>query len=141
MYNPQSSMRTKETKGMDVKTRFSGLEELLGIIYGNEMRLSTLLGELGFERYQIGQFQDGHLESVVDQFLGVIHKRLISDSGKDTYYQILSRRYGLDGEPKEQLSVIAGKYGFSPEYLRNLFEEIIQRCQSKKWQSELKKNL
>ena len=73
------------------------------------------------------------------QFLEVIHKRLTSDSGKDTYYQILSRRYGLDGEPREQLSAIAGNYGFSPEYLRQLFEEIIQRCQSKKWQSELKK--
>jgi hypothetical protein len=141
MYNPQSSMRTKETKGMDVKTRFSGLEELLGIIYGNEMRLSTLLGELGFERYQIGQFQDGHLESVVDQFLGVIHKRLTSDSGKDTYYQILSRRYGLDGEPRQQLSALAEKHGYSPEYIRQLFEEILHRCQSKTWQSELKKSL
>jgi hypothetical protein len=29
----------------------------------------------------------------------------------------------------------------SPEYLRQLFEEIIQRCQSKTWQSDLKKSL
>ena len=126
---------------MDVKTRFSGLEQLLGIIYGNETRLSTLLGELGFHRLQIEQFQNGHLEAVVDQFLDVIHKRLTSDSGKDTYYQILSRRYGLDGEPPQQLSAIAEKYGYSPEYLRQLFEEILQRCQSKTWQAELKKSL
>lgn len=126
---------------MDIKTRFSGLEQLLGIIYGNETRLSTLLGELGFERFQIEQFQNGHREAVVDQFLGVIHKRLTSDSGKDTYYQILSRRYGLDGETPQQLSVIAEKYGYSPEYLRQLFEEILQRCQSKTWQAELKKSL
>jgi hypothetical protein len=126
---------------MDVTTRFSGLEQLLGIIYGNETRLSTLLGELGFERFQIEQFQNGQLESVVDQFLEVIHKRLTSDSGKDTYYQILSRRYGLDGEPHQQLSAIAEKYGYSPEYLRQLFEEIIHRCQSKTWQVELKKSL
>src|SRR5687767_7652801 len=126
---------------MDVTTRFSGLEQLLGIIYGNETRLSTLLGELGFERFQIEQFQNGQLELVVDQFLEVIHKRLSSDTGKDTYYQILSRRYGLDGEPREQLSAIAVKHGFSPEYLRNLFEEIMQRCKSKTWQVELKKNL
>ena len=32
-------------------------------------------------------------------------------------------------------------HGFSPEYLRPLFEEIIQRCQSKKWQAELKTSL
>jgi DNA-binding Lrp family transcriptional regulator len=126
---------------MDVKTRLSGLEELLGIIYEKDTSLSTLLGELGFERFQIERFQNGHLESVVDRFLEVIHKRLTSDSGKDTYYQILSRRYGLDGEPPQQLSVIAEKYGYSPEYLRQLFEEIIQRCKSKTWQAELKKSL
>jgi DNA-directed RNA polymerase sigma subunit (sigma70/sigma32) len=73
--------------------------------------------------------------------LEVIHKRLTSDSGKDTYYQILSRRYGLDGEPHQQLSAIAEEHGFSPEYLRQLFEEIIQRCRSKTWQTDLKKNL
>jgi DNA-binding Lrp family transcriptional regulator len=126
---------------MDVTTRLSGLEELLRIIYGNDTRLSTLLGELGFERFQIERFQNGQLESGVDQFLEVIHKRLTSDSGKDTYYQILSRRYGLDGEPRQQLSAIAEKYGYSPEYLRQLFEEILHRCQSKTWQTELKKSL
>lgn len=126
---------------MDFKIQLAGFNELLSVIYGDEMDLNTLLGELGFEQTQIEQVYEAHLESTVAQFLEVIHKRLMSDSGKDTYYQILSRRYGLDGELKEQLSVIAGKYGFSPEYLRQLFEEIIQRCQSKKWQSELKKNL
>ena len=126
---------------MDFKIQLAGFNELLSVIYGDEMDLNTLLTELGFEQTQTGQLRDAHLESIVGQFLEVIHKRLTSDSGKDTYYQILSRRYGLDGEPKEQLSAIAGKFGFTPEYLRQLFEEIIQRCQSRKWQAELKKNL
>jgi len=126
---------------MDFKTQLKGLNELLSVIYGDEMDLNTLLSELGFEQTQTGQLRDAHLESIVGQFLEVIHKRLTSDTGKDTYYQILSRRYGLDGEPREQLSAIAVKHGFSPEYLRNLFEEIIQRCKSKTWQVELKKNL
>ena len=126
---------------MDFKTQRTGLNELLSVIYGNEMSLSTLLHELGFEHSQIEQLQDGQLESVIAQFLEVIHKRLTSDSGKDTYYQILSRRYGLDGEPHQQLSAIAEKHGFSPEYLRQLFDEITQRCQSKTWQTELRKSL
>lgn len=126
---------------MDVKTRLSGLNELLAVIYGNDMHLSALLCELGFERAQVEQLQGGHLESVVAQFLEVIHKRLTSDSGKDMYYQILSRRYGLDGEPHQQISAIAEMYGYSPEYLRQLFEEIIHRCQSKTWQTELRKSL
>lgn len=126
---------------MNVKTRLSGLDDLLAVIYGNDTHLSTLLRELGFQQSQTAQMQDDHLESIVNQFLEEIHKRLTSDSGKDTYYQILSRRYGLDGEPRTGLSAIAERHGFSPEYLRQLFEEIIQRCQSKTWQSELKKSL
>ncbi len=126
---------------MGFQTQVTGLNELLSVIYGDEMRLSTLLNELGFEQSQIEQLRDEHLQAVIAQFLEVIHKRLTSDSGKDTYYQILSRLYGLDGEPKEQLSAIAEKHGFSPEYLRQLFEEIIQRCQRKTWQTELGKNL
>lgn len=126
---------------MDSKVQLTGLNELLSIIYGTEMQLTELFQELGFEQSQIERLRDHHLESIVPQFLEVIHKRLTSDSGKDTYYQILSRRYGLDGEPRAQLSTIAQIHGFSPEYLRPLFEEIIQRCQSKKWQLELKTSL
>lgn len=126
---------------MDFKTQLTGLSELLAVIYGDEVQLDVLFRELGFEESQIEQLRDHHLQSVVPQFLEVIHKRLTSDSGKDTYYQILSRRYGLDGEPREQLSVIAPKYNYSSEYLRQLFEEIVQRCQSKTWQTELRKSL
>jgi DNA-directed RNA polymerase sigma subunit (sigma70/sigma32) len=126
---------------MDFKSQLAGLNELLGVVYGEETRLSTLLGELGFEPAQIEQLRDQHLESVVSQFLEVIHKRLTNEAGKDTYYQILSRRYGLDGEPPEQLSSIAVRQGLSPEYIRQLFDELIQRCQSKIWQKELKISL
>ncbi len=126
---------------MDIKTRWSGLDELLGVIYGNGTQLSTLLFDLGFERSQIEQIQEEQLESIVSRFLEAIHKRLTSDAGKDTYYQILSRRYGLDGEPHQQFSAIAEKHALSPEYVRQLFEEIIHRCQSKTWQTELRKSL
>jgi hypothetical protein len=131
----------KGAQGMDAGIRLSGLEELLGVIYGDHTGLTTVLCELGFERSQVEHLQDGHLESVIGQFLELIHKRLTNDAGKDTYYQILSRRYGLDGEPRQQLSAIAEKYNYSPEYLRQLFEEIIHRCQSKAWQTELRKSL
>ncbi len=126
---------------MDFKIQLTGLNELLSIIYGDKMQLTSLLHELGFEASQVEVLQGQHLESIVAEFLEVIHKRLTSDAGKDTYYQILNRRYGLDGESPEQLSVIAARNNHSPEYLRELFEEIIQRCKSKTWQTELKKNL
>jgi DNA-binding Lrp family transcriptional regulator len=134
-------MANKGEQVMDLQTRYTGLDELLSIIYGRGVGLRTLLGELGFEHVRVEQLQDGQFESIVTGLLEVVHKRLTSDSGRDTYYQILSRRYGLDGEPPQQLSVIAEKYGYSPEYLRRLFEEILHRCQSKTWQAELKKSL
>jgi hypothetical protein len=126
---------------MDFKTQITGLNQLLAVIYGEDAKLSKLLRDLGFEQEQIEQVRDKHLESVAAQFIEVIHKRLTSDSGKDTYYQILARRYGLDGEAPSQLSAIAETFKYSPEYLRQLFDEIIQRCKSKTWQTELKKSL
>lgn len=126
---------------MDTKTQLSGLNELLAVIYGNGMCLRTLLTELGFGQAQVEQLQEGHVEPIVVQFLELIHKRLTSDSGKDLYYQILSRRYALDGEPPQPLSAIAEEHSFSPEYLRQVLEEIIHRCQSKTWQTELRKSL
>lgn len=126
---------------MDFKTQLTGLNELLSIIYGDETKISSLLRELGFEEAQIEALRDKHLENIVAHFLEVIHKRLTNDAGKDTYYQILARRYGLDGEASEQLSSIASKYNYTPEYLRQTFEEIIGRVKTKTWQAELKKNL
>ncbi|HCR70192.1 MAG TPA: hypothetical protein DIW23_02010, partial [Anaerolineae bacterium] len=82
---------------MNFKIQLTGLNELLSIIYGDETNLSSLLRELGFEESQIEVIRDKHLENVIFQFLEVIHKRLTNDAGKDTYYQILVRRYGLDG--------------------------------------------
>lgn len=126
---------------MDIQVQLAGLNELLCVIYGEEMSWNALLRELGFEPAQAGQLTGSHLDSVVTQFLEVIHKRLTSDAGKDTYYQILCRRYGLDGEPREQLSEIAGRLGYSPEYKRPLFEEILERCRSKSWQKNLRTSL
>jgi hypothetical protein len=126
---------------MDFNTRYAGLDELLEIIYGRGTRINTLLCELGFERSQVERLQNGHLEPVVSQFLEVIQKRLTSDSGKDTYYQILSRRYGLDGEPPERLSAIADRYSYRHEYVHQLFEEILHRCQSKLWKKDLRTSL
>lgn len=126
---------------MDFKIQLAGMNDLLAVIYGDGVDLGSLLGELGFDASQIEQLKDPQREAVVARFLDVIHKRLTSDAGKDTYFQILSRRYGLDGEPQAQLSAIAQRHGYSPEYLRQLFEEIIERCRSKKWQSELKTDL
>lgn len=125
---------------MDFNIQLDGLNNLLKVMYGEESDIIFLLREAGFDEMQVKALQ-GQLEAIVPSFLEIIHERLTSDSGKDTYYRILARRYGLDGMPAEQLSSIAPQYDYSPEYLKKLFEEILQRCKSKTWQSELRKAL
>jgi hypothetical protein len=126
---------------MNFNTQLTGLNDLLSAIYGSGTQLGTLLRELGFEQKQVDQLRDRPLEAVVDEFLEMIHKRLTSESGKDTYYQILSRSFGLDGEPPDSLEAISQKRNDSPEYLRQLFQEILKRCQSKTAQADFKKGL
>jgi AraC-like DNA-binding protein len=126
---------------MDFKIQLAGLNELLAAIYGSETQLNTLLRDLGFEQIQIEQLRDKHLEALVSKFLESIHERLTSDSGKDVYYQILSRRYGLNGEPPESLEAVARKRNISREYLGQLFKDILDRCRTKTAQNEFRKNL
>jgi hypothetical protein len=40
---------------MDLRIQLAGLDELLCVIYGEDMSLSALLGDLGFESSQIVQ--------------------------------------------------------------------------------------
>src|SRR5258706_16093533 len=110
---------------MDFKIQLTGLNELLSIIYGDKMQLTSLLHELGFEASQVEVLQGQHLESIVAEFLEGIQKRLTSYTGKDTYYQILIRRYGLVGESPCQLFVIDARNINIPEYFRDLFDEVI----------------
>ncbi|MEW6094058.1 MAG: hypothetical protein AB1531_08850 [Chloroflexota bacterium] len=125
---------------MDFKHQLSGLNKFLAAIFGAETNLSTLLANLGFEQAQISRLQD-HLEPIVSQFIEAIHKRLTSESGKDTWFQLLSRQYGLDGELPESLDALAGRFGYSPEYARQAAEDALQKCRYKTSQEELKKSL
>ncbi|MCC7118674.1 MAG: hypothetical protein IT310_09130 [Anaerolineales bacterium] len=126
---------------MDFQTQLAGINKFLTLAYGDETTLNAALAELGFTEVQVASLSESALENLAAQFLEVIHKRLTNDAGKDTYYQILARYYGLDGEPAEALSSLAPKYQYSPEFLRQTFEEIVQRVKTKTWQTELKKSL
>jgi hypothetical protein len=126
---------------MDFKTQFAGLNEFLTVIYGEETRLSTLLDSLGFEKSQLQYLRDKHIEPVVSQFIEVIRQRLTNESGKDRSYQVLARRYGLDGESPETFEAIALKHGVGVEYIRQLAEEAIQKCRYKSTLNDFNKSL
>jgi hypothetical protein len=126
---------------MDFKIQLAGLNQFLSAIFGEETGLSSLLASLGFEQTQIESLRDEHLQPIVSQFTDVIHKRLTGDSGKDIWFQLLSRRYGLDGEPPETFAIIGGRLGLSPEYARLVGEEALQKCQFKTALEDFKKSL
>jgi hypothetical protein len=126
---------------MDFKTQLNGLNQFLTDIFGEETRLSGLLANLGFEQTQIELLRDQHLDPVVSEFIDFVHKRLTSQSGKDTWFQLLSRRYGLDGEPPESFDVIGGRLGLSPQYARQVSEEALQKCRYKTSLEDFQKNL
>lgn len=126
---------------MDFKTQMTGLNALLSAIYGGESGLATLLLELGFEKAQTDRLKDQYLQVLVSDFLEAVHKRLTSETGKDTYYQILSRRYGLDGEPAESMDSLAQSRNTSREHLAQLFQEIMEKCRTKTAQNDFKKSL
>ena len=126
---------------MDLTLQLAGLNRFLSAVFGGETNLDGLLVDLGFEQAQIDLLHDQSLEPVISQFVEVVHKHLTGESGKDTYFLLLSRRYGLDGEPAESLETIARGMNFSPEFARLVSEEALQKCQYKTARENFKKSL
>ena len=126
---------------MDSNIKLSGFKDLLAAIFGNGVQLTDLLREQGFEQSQVELLNRQAHQVIVDDLLDVLHKRLTSETGKDTYFKILSRRFGLDGDPPESLDAIAQKNGYTAVFIHQLYDEILQRSQSKTSQDELLKSL
>ena len=126
---------------MDSNIKLSGFKDLLAAIFGNGLQLTDLLREQGFEQSQVELLNRQAHQVIVDELLDVLHKRLTSETGKDTYFKILSRRFGLDGDPPESLDAIAQKNGYTAVFIHQLYDEILQRSQSKTSQDELLKSL
>jgi CRISPR/Cas system Type II protein with McrA/HNH and RuvC-like nuclease domain len=126
---------------VDAKIQLAGLQDFLSTVYGQGTDLKTLLAGLGFEQAQIALLRDQSLQALVAGFLEAVHQRLTSESGKDTYYQVISRRYGLDGDPPDSTDAIAQKLQLNPGSLRLLLEEAVGRCKTKTAQADFKKSL
>lgn len=126
----------------DIKTQLASLNDFLAAAYGADIQLSTLLADLGFERTQIDLLNNDHLGNIATQFVDMVKEKLTSSGGKGGHlFEVIGRRYGLDGEPSETLDTIAKKHGISVQYVRQLEEEAFQKCRTKTAQSDFNKNL
>lgn len=127
---------------MSLKVQVTGLNEFLTAIYKTETRLSLLLSNLGFDSQQIETLRRQHLEQVVTSFIAVVQERIISGSDGERLYKIISRRFGLDGEPPETLESLGEQFGVSRERIRQLEKKAIRRCRHKArlqfWEASLR---
>ncbi len=125
---------------MDLQTQFTGLDQFLSAIYGSGTSLQSLLASLGFEAAQIKSLQERHLPAIAGGLVEAIHKRLTWED-KDTWFHLICRRFGLDGEPAAASEVAARALGLDPAYASHAAAEALDRCRSKAAQEEFKKEL
>jgi hypothetical protein len=126
---------------MQFDLQLAGLNRLLSDLTGVETTLTALLSDQGFEQAQFERLQREHMQAVTAAFVEAIHGRLTGEWGQDTYFAILSRRYGLDGEPADSLEALASQHGQAVEFMRQQVADIVQRLKSRAAQTDLLKRL
>lgn len=114
-----------------LKVQVEGVNRLLTTIYKREMRLSTLLAELGFSESEIALLREQHLAALVAISIEALATWLQVGRDGGRRYHILTRRLGLDGAPTETLEQIGRRLGVSRERIRQLESKVLRKCQSK----------
>ena len=107
-----------------------GLNEFLTDVYKIETRLSSLLSGLGFEASQIEEIRKNHLTEVVAAFVCCLRDRVLTFQGGERAYRIISRYYGLDGEPRENLQCLGNELSITRERVRQLKEKALRKCKT-----------
>src|SRR5512141_2044417 len=100
---------------MDIRTRLDGLTRVLTLVYGEKTDLPGLLDNLGFDETQARLLREDCLPDVAEQFVDALHRKLTSGD-KDLWFHLLSRRYGLDGQPPMSLDEAAAALKVDPGY-------------------------
>jgi hypothetical protein len=126
---------------MNVKQQVNSLNEFLTAVYGTETRLSTLLTSLGFNSQQVELIRNQYLEPTITSFLESLRKRMVAGWDGERLYEIISRRFGLDGEPPDTLEALGQQFGLSRERILQLEYKAIKKCKSKANQQFLKTSL
>ena len=125
---------------MDYQAQLNGLDAFVGVIYGGGTRFSTLLESLGFDAVQVKSLHEHHLQSLADSFIEVIRKRLTWEE-KDLWFRILTRRFGLDGQPPASIEEAALALGVDASYAAHAEGEALQKCSYKTALQDFKKEL
>ena len=115
---------------MYLNTRMTSLNQFLSSVYGVPITLSLLLTELGFTEQQLDQLHRDHWEEIVASSIALLKDRLVPWSDNHRSYDVVCRRFGLDGRPTETLQAIGERLGLTRERVRQLEQRAILWCRS-----------
>jgi hypothetical protein len=125
---------------MDINLRLSGLDRFLTAIYGEQTGLVAMIDALGFEPQQAHMLQEECLPDVAEQFIDAIRRKLTAGD-KDLWFRVLSRRYGLDGEPPASLDNVALAVNVDRETASRAETDALQKCRYKNSLQDFSKEL
>jgi hypothetical protein len=125
---------------MDAAIQLEGLDRFLTAIYGEATPLASMLKALGFEPAQADMLTEERMQAVAGQFVEVLRKKLTSGE-KDLWFQLLSRRYGFDGEPAVSIEEAARTLDIDLAYASRAEGEALQKCRFKTTLQDFRKEL
>ena len=125
---------------MDRQTQLAGLDRFLASIYGEEASLAAMIDALGFEPEQTRILSERCLPDVAEQLLDAVRRKLTSGE-KDAWFRLLSRRFGLDGEPPVSLDEAARAAGIDAARARQAENDALEKCRTKAAREGFRKDL
>lgn len=125
---------------MDLQAQLTGLDQFLSAIYGSGTTLERLLSSLGFDPQQMKSLRERHLPAIAAGLVEAIHDRLTGQD-KDTWFHLVAKRFGLDGEPPATTEAAAHALGLDPAYAVHAATEAMDKCRSKTALEGFKKEL
>ncbi len=125
---------------MDTTSQLKGLDRFLGVMYGGPASLASMLDELGFDPAQARWLCDQRMPALAAALVEALRKRLTSGE-KDLWFRLLSRRYGLDGEPALSLEQAAEALNVEPGYASQAQSDALKKCRTKAMLDALQSDL
>lgn len=125
---------------MDPQTQLAGLDHFLSTLYGSGTGLESLLASLGFDPVQLKSLHDRHLQAIAAGLVEAVRDHLTGED-KDTWFRLVARRFGLDGEAPAPMEAAAASLGLDPAYAARAGAEALEKCRTKSALEHFKKEI
>ncbi len=115
------------------KQEIETLNRLFCKIFGENVRFSTILNDLGFNEQEVQTIRDRFLRQIIDLFIfEILQESLSTRTDGKRVWNILSSRYGLVGNHSKTLKSLGEELGISRERVRQLEEKAVRKLRSPK---------